>query len=64
MAEISKAHLEKQRQEYIDQVLQFQGAIAAIDELLKRFYPPDSLTMDGLKDLIGAQSVGEPEPIE
>ena len=36
-----------------------QGAIQVLKELLSE----DSLTMDELKDLLGAKEIGEPEPL-
>ena len=64
MAEISLEALEKKRDEFQTSIYQLQGAIEAINMLITQFYPPQDLTMADLKRITGAQSVGEPEPLE
>lgn len=67
--DIPRAKLEAKRQEclklletYQQQMFALQGAVQMIDELLVE--PKDALTMDDLRQALGAQSVGEPQSVE
>lgn len=61
MAEISREYLEGRKRDIQDNILQLQGAIAMIDDLMEQFFP---LTLGELGQMVGAAEIGEPEPIE
>ena len=55
MAEITREQLAAIRQEYIDEIDRLDGAIAAINDLEKKLFPPDALTLDELAHGLGAE---------
>jgi hypothetical protein len=57
MAAITREELERRKADYEAQIIALQGAIAAIDDLIKFLEGNDALTMDDLKSITGAQKV-------
>ena len=53
---ITKDVLLSMREQYVTSILQLQGAVQSIDELLKMF-EPQALTLDDIKTMTGSKSV-------
>ena len=53
---ITKDVLLSMREQYVTSILQLQGAVQSIDELLKLF-EPQALTLDDIKTMTGSKSV-------
>jgi hypothetical protein len=62
MAEISKAYLEKKISDCKDQIIMLEGAIAAYKDMRDELFPP-ALSMDQLKQALGAAEIDEPQPV-
>ena len=64
MAEITREYIEGKRAAIRQQIAMFEGALEMLTIIETDLLKDAALSMDQLKDVLGAQSVGEPEPIE
>jgi hypothetical protein len=62
MAEITREYIAKKRAEYQHQQAILQGALLGLDEIERELFPPE-LTLDGLKQALGAAEIDEPQPV-
>lgn len=61
MAELTREYIAKKRQAYQQQIDMLNGALLALNEIEHDLL--DEMTLGELKEAIGAQEVGEPEPV-
>ena len=64
MAEITRAYIDEKRKFLQDQIITLQGALEMLAVIEGDLFPPDAMTLDELKEKLGAQSIGEPEPVK
>lgn len=63
MPEITRDFIAKKRAEYQAQRSLIDGALLALDDIERELFPPEALTMDQLKQALGAADLGEPQPL-
>lgn len=64
MAEITREYIAEKRKFLQQQIDTLQGALEMLGVIEGELLPPDAMTLDELKDALGAQSIGEPEPVK
>ena len=63
MPEITREYLAEKRKGYEASILMLQGAVESLDMIERDLFPPEAITLEQLKEAIGADSV-EVIPVE
>lgn len=64
MAEITREYIAEKRAFLESQIITLQGAMEMLKVIEDELLPKDAMTMDELKDALGAVEIGEPEPLK